>query len=145
MRSNLERATSKPKEDIKSSKVEPSKHSTEDKKNAATPTPNSNNPSKPSEDQKKAWVLASSTPQTKPFEEEQNEDSEEMPKGYKPQPHDDSKVYKVKDNPFVRGNTPNKTTKTPADSQIGKSITESHVIRKSVDLKHRPSKQPTER
>lgn len=144
MRNNLERATSKPKEDLKSSKVEPSKHSGELKQNGASPTPNSNNASKPSGDPKKSWVLASSTPQTKPFEEDQIEDSDEKPKEHHPKPQDDGKVYKVKDNPFVRGNTPNKSTKPTTENHIEKSITESQVVRKSADEKHRHSKQAAE-
>lgn len=119
LKSNLERSTSKPKD-------------SEDRKKATspspTPTPNSasSGGSKPSGGQRKSWVLNSSDPQTKPFEEQKSEadDSDEKPRFGGSKPEED-KIYSVKDNPFVRGNTPTKNVKS--------TITESKVITKRTE------------
>jgi hypothetical protein len=72
-------------------------------------------------------VLASSDPQTKPFEENKSaaEESDEKPKTSTPKPEQENKIYSVKDNPYVRGNTPVKSIKT--------TITESKLINKPTE------------
>lgn len=129
LRQNLEKLTSKPKpEDLKKPKGPASQ---EKRDNSASPTPE--NESKATSDRRKSWVLANSGLQTKPFEdqnpdlaESQQLDSDEKPKQnqeaptQKSPPQDDSKVYKIKDNPFVRGSTPTKN-----QPEVKKSLTAS--------------------
>lgn len=113
LKSNLERSASKPKD-------------SDEKKKAVSPAPPSTI-SKPSGGPRKSWVLNSSDPQTKPFDEKKSvvEESDEKPKTGNPKPEDDAKIYSVKENPYVRGNTPTKTSKvTISESRIYKSIDE---------------------
>lgn len=125
LRSNLERSTSRPKD-------------SEEKKKSNPQTPNapSSGGSKPSGGPRKSWVLASSDPQTKPFEENRSpvEDPDEKPKTVNPKPEQENKIYSVKDNPYVRGITPNKTVKS--------TITESRIYKPTERLSQ-ISKRPS--
>lgn len=149
MKQNFEKAANKSKpEDLKHSRGPTSV----DKKEISGASPNSENASKPASDQKKAWVLASSTPQTKPFEgqnsalaESQKVDSDEKPQVNTENPvpktsGEDDKVYKIKDNPFVRGSTPNKNqpeVKKLTNSREGiatrRTVEERQVIKKTQE------------
>jgi len=141
LRNNLERSINKAREDSLGSK-EPRQSSIAEKKQQGSQGPISENESKPSTSggQRKSWVLASSTPQTKPFEEEKSEenDEEEGPREPHKAPEDDSIIPKVKDNPFVRGNSPGKPvtvakTTTVQETVVKKTLTESSNIVKKKD------------
>lgn len=143
LRNNLERSQNKAREDSKSPRPEPRASSITEKKQQGSHTPASDNGSKPSTSggQRKSWVLASSTPQTKPFEEDKAErnDSEERPREAHKEPEDDAKIPKVKDNPFVRGSSPSKpvsvakTTTTVQETSVKKTLIESNVTKKSEE------------
>lgn len=150
LKKNLEKLTNKPKpEDLKNSR---GPISGEKKENTASP--NTDNGSKQtSGGPRQSWVLQSSTPQTKAFDGEnpnltnsQKIDSDEKPldRSDVPAPkssEDDSKVFKVKDNPFVRGNTPNKK-----EPEIKKTVTSSRegvVTKKIVEERQVVTKHET--
>jgi hypothetical protein len=150
LKQNLEKLTNKPKaEDLKNSRGP-----TSVEKKEATSSPNTDNGSKQaSGGPRKSWVLASSTPQTKAFEESnlttsQNLDSDEKPQENKEtpvsktNPEEDSKVYKIKDNPFVRGSTPTKNPPT----ETRKSVTTSReavVTKRTVEERQVSVRQET--
>jgi hypothetical protein len=136
LRNNLEKTFNRPKEDLKNSRAEIRQSSKDEKKPQASRTPNSEAGSKPSGGQRQSWVLASSTPQTKPFDDQKSglDESEEKPREVsKTQaPEDDSKIYRVKDNPYVKGSSPNKTVSVAKKSESQepapkKVVTESKV------------------
>lgn len=112
LRSNLDRSVSRPKD-------------SGEKKKDASPAPQSGESNKPSGAPRKSWLLNSSEPQTHPFENLKSveNDLDEKPKTNQPEPEDDSRIYSVKDNPYVRGNTPNKTTNRSSlvESKVRKS------------------------
>lgn len=153
LKKNLEKLTNKPKqEDLKTSKG-PASSSVEKKE--ANASPNTDHGSKQaSGGPRQSWVLGSSTPQTKAFDgvngnlaESQRLDSDEHPQentetpATKPSQDDDSKVYKIKDNPFIRGSTPTKN-----QPETRKSVTSSReavVTKKVVEERQVTAKQET--
>lgn len=86
--------------------------------------------SKPSSGPRKSWVLNSPIPPTKPFDDPKSaletsqivdqRTPEEKKLSRENYPEDPSKIYKVKDNPFVKSNSPNRNSPDVRNSSLSK-------------------------